>query len=113
MAVVKFTIFHGYPAELIAEWCGITLDTARLYKAGQRKPSRTVLRLFTLHRDGRVLGPAWEGWVADRDTITDPDGNTTTVRQLGAYAFVMQLAAALAAKDPVAADEFRRLLRLA
>jgi hypothetical protein len=109
--VVKFSIFHGYPAELVAEWCGVTVDTAKLYKSGRRKASRAVLRLFTLHRDGRVLGAAWDGWTASRDTITDPDGNATSVRQLAAYFYVMQFAAALAARDPKVQRDWYELLR--
>ncbi len=34
VAVVKFSIFHGYPASLIAEWCGVSLGTAKVYKSG-------------------------------------------------------------------------------
>jgi len=79
---------------------GVSLATAKLNKSGQRKASRAVLRLFTLHRDGRVLGSAWKGWKASKDSIADPDGNVTSVRQLAMYFFVMQYAAALAARDP-------------
>jgi hypothetical protein len=111
--VVKFSIFYGYPAELIAQWCGVTLDTAKLYKSGRRKASRAVLRLFTLHRDGRVLGEAWRGWVASTDTISDPDGNVTSMRQLRAYFCVMQFAAALAAQDPRTVREWHELLKRA
>jgi hypothetical protein len=113
VAVHKFSIFEGYPAELIAQWCGITVDTAKLYKSGHRKASRTVLRLFTLHRDGRVLGVGWEGWRAAPGAITDPDGNTTSARQLANYFFIMQFAAALAARDPDTQREWYERLRQA
>lgn len=113
MAVHKFSIFHGYPPELIARWCGVTVDTAKLYKAGSRKASRAVLRLFVLHRDGRVLGEGWEGWHAHGGTIADPDGNVTSARQLMNYFFVMQFAAALAARDPRTVREWHDLLRRA
>jgi hypothetical protein len=111
--VVKFSIFHGYPASQIAEWCGVSIGTAKLYKSGQRKASRAVLRLFTLHRDGRVLGSAWKGWVAAKDAIADPDGNVTTVRQLAMYFFVMQYAAALAARDPATQRDWYAMLQQA
>ncbi len=113
MAVHKFSIFHGYPPELIAQWCGVTVDTAKLYKAGSRKASRAVLRLFVLHRDGRVLGEGWRGWCARADTIADPDGNVTSARQLVAYFYVMQFAAALAARDPRLEREWHDLLKQA
>ena len=48
-------LFYGYPAELIAEWCAVSRKTAELYKRGVRKPSRQALRLFCLHRDGKIL----------------------------------------------------------
>jgi len=55
-------LFYGYAPELIVRWCGVSMQTALLYKSGVRKPSRQALRLFTLHRDGRVLGPEWREW---------------------------------------------------
>lgn len=36
--------FYGYPAELVARWCGVSLSTTRAWKAGRRKPSRQALR---------------------------------------------------------------------
>jgi hypothetical protein len=113
MAVHKFSIFYGYSAELIARWCGVTVETARLYKAGSRKASRAVLRLFVLHRDGRVLGEGWEGWQSRAGTIVDPDGNATSARQLMTYFYVMQFAAALAAQDPRLQREWHELLKRA
>jgi hypothetical protein len=113
MPVRKFSIFHGYPAELIAAWCGVTVDTAKLYKSGARKASRAVLRLFVLHRDRRVLGAGWEGWHCDGGTISDPDGNVTSARQLANYFYVMQFAAALAVRDPSTVREWHELLKRA
>ena len=52
--------FYGYPAEVIAEWCGVSIGTAEHYKAGRRKPPTPVLRLFRLYRDGKVLGKTWD-----------------------------------------------------
>jgi hypothetical protein len=105
--------FYGYPAELIATWCAVSLRTARAYKAGTKRPSDQARKLFALHRDGRVLEDAWVGWIARAGVITDPEGNSTTVNQLRAYALVMQFAAELARADPRSNDEFRRLLRRA
>jgi hypothetical protein len=92
------TMFYGYPAEVIAEWCAISVATARRCKAGKRKPSPSVERLFTLHRDRRVLGPSWRGWLVKPDSIVDPDGNETGRMQLYNYFWVVQFARHLAAE---------------
>jgi hypothetical protein len=107
------TIFYGYPPELITRWCGISQHTAYLYKIRARKPSRQALRLFTLHRDGRVLGPEWRDWAVRKDRMVSPEGQETTQNQLAAYWLIMQLARELASKDPEAREEFNRLLRSA
>jgi hypothetical protein len=107
------TIFYGYPAELIARWCGVSAHTARLYKSGARKPSRQALRLFSLHRDGRVLGAEWRDWLIKRDKLVSPEGCETTQGQLNAYWLVMQLARELARDNPKATEEFWRILRSA
>jgi hypothetical protein len=54
--------FYGYPAEVIAEWCGVSIGTAEHYKAGRRKPPTPVLRLFRLYRDKKVFGPDWDDY---------------------------------------------------
>ena len=71
------SIFYGYPDEVVAAWCGITAAAVRQYKTGKRKPSRTVVRLFMLHREGRVLGAQWKGWQVKPDSLVDPEGNET------------------------------------
>jgi hypothetical protein len=107
------TAFYGYPADIVARWCAVSLDTAKLYKAGKRKPSRQSLKLFALHRDGYVLDEAWKGWCARGGKLTDPEGNSTTQTQLRAYWIVMQYAAELAARDPDERERFYTLLRRA
>lgn len=109
-APAVFTIFHGYPAELVAEWCGISIASARLYKAGKRKPSKTVAMLFLLHRDRRVLGPQWRDWVIKAESI-DPDGNETSRSQLHNYFWIVQFARRLAYdREDGASAEFEKLL---
>jgi hypothetical protein len=107
-----FTVFYGYPAELVAEWCGVSLATARLYKAGKRKPSKPVVKLFLLHRDRRVLGPEWNGWIVKPGSIVDPDNNETSRSQLHNYFWIVQLARRLSSEceDARAGEEFERLL---
>lgn len=111
MPVLKFSVFHGYPAELIAQWCGVDRATATLWKQNKRRASRQALRLFTLHRDGRILGDAWQGWVVRDAKIVDPDGNSTTEAQLRGYWIMMQYAGELARRDPEEQERFFALLR--
>ncbi len=103
-------LFYSYPPELIAQWCGVTVHTAYLYKIGARKPSKHVQRLFLLHRDGRVLGPEWREWAVHKNKLISPEGQETTQGQLNAYWLVMQLARELTKDDPEARDEFYRIL---
>jgi hypothetical protein len=105
-------LFYGYPVELIQLWCGVSRQTAYLYKIGARKPSKAALRLFVLHRDGRVLGPGWDGWTIRQDRLLDPDDNETTQNQLRAYWIVVQLARELA-RDAGRLDEYYQLLKRA
>jgi hypothetical protein len=107
------SIFSGYPAELVARWCSVSVDTAVCWKSGTRKPSRQALKLFALHRDGRVLDDPWRDWSVRDGTITDPEGNTTTQGQLRAYAFVMQFAAEVARRSPQDQDAWYELLQRA
>ena len=105
-------VFYGYPVELIQQWCGVSRQTAYLYKIGARTPSRQALRLFVLHRDRRVLADSWDGWLVNKDRLVDPDGNETTQGQLRAYWMVVQLARELA-RDAGRIDEYYQLLKLA
>lgn len=108
------SIFYGYPDDVVARWCGITPASVRQYKSGKRKPSRTVVRLFMLHREGRVLDAQWKGWQLRPDSIVDPDGNETTRGQLHNYFWIVQLCRRLAyeQQDRRRQDEFERLLEL-
>jgi len=107
------SIFYGYPVELIQEWCAVSRQTAYLYKLGARRPSRQALRLFTMNRDGRVLGMDWDGWRVEKACIFDPSGTGTTMRQLRAYGLMMQFAHELARGDPEARERFYEILRSA
>jgi hypothetical protein len=66
--------FYGYPAEVIAEWCGVSVGTAEHYKAGRRKPPTPVLRLFRLYRDGKVLDDVWKDYRVAKGRLFGPDG---------------------------------------
>lgn len=106
-------IFYGYPVELIRDWCQVSRQTAYLYKAGIRKPSRQALRLFVLHRDGRVLDDSWNGWKVHKGKLISPEGQETSHGQLNAYWLIIQLAHDLSAKDPTPRKEYHKLLRSA
>jgi hypothetical protein len=113
--VTYLSPFYGYTPKLIASWCGVSVQTARAYKNGSKRPSRTVMRLFRLHREFKVLGESWAGWSIHDDVLVDPDGNATTRPQLLAYWAVMQYAAELARSEQEnpSADGLRALLRRA
>lgn len=105
------SVFYGYPDHLIANWCGVSLRTAAGYKAGKISPSKAVMRLFLLHREGRVLGSEWKDWRVKADGLVDPDGNETTRAQLRAYFYIVQFARGLAAdRGEEVRAEFYRLL---
>lgn len=84
-------LFHNHDPKQIAAWCQVSLQTAYLYKIGQRKPSRQAVRLFVLHRDRRVLTDEWEGWLLKPEGIVDPEGNETYRSLLRGYFLMMQL----------------------
>ena len=89
--------FYGYPAAVIAEWCGVSVGTAEHYKAGRRKPPTPVLRLFRLYRDGQVLGNDWEGYKVKDERLFGPDGRHVRPTDIALMGLVWQ---ALAEKDP-------------
>lgn len=107
------SIFYGYPADLIAGWCGVSVATARLWKSGVRKPSRQALRLFSTYRDHRVLNDDWRGWKIVHGDIVDPSGNATTAAQLQGYRMILQWVSEVAARDPDTKRQYYELLRRA
>ena len=85
-------VFSGFPAEIIAEWCGVSVETAQRWKSGRAQPSRPALRLFELHRSRKVLAsPGWDGWAVNGDALVGPDGKQFTHGQLAAYELLYQL----------------------
>jgi hypothetical protein len=112
LALKPLSIFYGYSPALIAQWCGVSVATARRWKRGGAAP-RPALRLFGLYRDGKVLDEHWKGWRAVKGVLSDPGGNCTTQGQLVAYWLVMQFAADLARRDPDTVAEFHALLKRA
>jgi hypothetical protein len=114
--VTYLSPFYGYPPETISQWCCVSVQTARAYKNGSKRPSRSVLKLFRLHKEMRVLTGGWDGWSVDDRGIWDAEGNCTTAAQLGGYWLIMQYAAEVASLElqgiPAMA-ELQRLLRRA
>ena len=99
--------FYGYPAELIAEWCGVSVGTAEHYKAGRRNPPTPVLRLFRLYRDGKVLGKPWGQYKVIDGKLFCPDGRHVTEAHISHLAIVCQI---LANKDPEGYEELMEKL---
>ena len=112
MPARPLSIFYGYPPELIARWCGVSVATARRWKRAGGA-SRTALRLFNLHRDQRVLDEPWSGWTVHKGVLTAPEGQSLTQGQLRAYSIVMQLVAELSRHDPEAQARYLEVLRSA
>lgn len=112
-AKVVFGAFYGYPAELVAEWCGVSVRTAKSWKEGRSRPPRPALRLFTLHAERKVLGKEWEGWLINKNTLVDPEGQSTTQGQLRAYAMVYALCRELAKNDEAARGLLDRFVSMA
>lgn len=89
--------FYGCSAEVIGEWCGVSVGTADHWKAGGRRHSRSALRLFRLYRDGKVLDQVWEDYRIVDGELRSSHGRLVTPSHLALYALVWQ---ALAEKDP-------------
>jgi len=108
-------MFYGYPAELIAEWCCVSLSTAFAYKSGRLKPGKSVARLFELHRDRKVLPASWKRWLVKPDAIVDPEGNETNRNLLLNYRLMMQYAHDLACRtgDSRDVERYWELLKAA
>lgn len=113
MANVVSSVFYGISAELIAEWCAVSVETARRWKAGESHPSPTALKLFALYRERLVLGQEWHGWLINKGTIVDPEGNATTQAQLRAYFLIYQFCSELARRDDATLETFERLRAMA
>jgi hypothetical protein len=107
--------FYGYDAKVIAAWCGVSVRTAQSYKNGSKRPSPSVLKLFRLHKENRVLTDfsAWNGWSVSEEGIFDPDGNCTSPAQLQSYWLIMQYAAEVARLnlEGPSIDALRELMR--
>lgn len=106
------SMFYGYPAELIARWCGVTVATASAWKAGTAKPSRPALRLFTLYREERVLGPEWRGLKVHGSRLIDPTGKSLSVSQIEHYENLLQFMAELARQNPADRVRYEQFLDL-
>jgi hypothetical protein len=102
-------LFDGYPAWLIAEWCCVSQQTAYHWKSGVRIPGKTALRLFMLHKSGRVLTDEWDGWGVHRGKLCDPSGNELEQDQIRAYSFVYQLAQEYGKQNRRADEVLQRL----
>lgn len=84
------TIFSGYPPKLIAQWCGVSYNTASMWKRGERIPSRRAVRLFLIHSRGEVMPSSWKGWRFHEKTgeLVSPDGAAFSPGRLVAYEFL-------------------------
>ena len=95
---ITAAFFSGYSARFIAGATGVSLATARRWKAGALRPSVTSLRLWQLYRDMQVLTPSFRtrGFKVCGDALVDEAGKELTVGQLEWYQFMVAYAAELA-----------------
>lgn len=109
----QLSVFYGFPAELIAAWCGVSVATAAQWKAGVRKPSRQALRLFSLFSQEQVIPKEFRGFRFRRGKLVDPAGCELSPGQIQGYVMVMQYAADLArrAENPADRERFFALLK--
>jgi Phage protein len=98
-------MFYGYPAELVAQWCCVSIQTAVKYKRNILKPSKQSVALFRLHADKCIVPDDWHGWVFHDGKLFDPQGAPFTRMQLEAYQYIFQLASSRAP------DEVAKVLR--
>ena len=111
---VVSTVFYGVPAETVAQWCGVSVETAQRWKSGKAVPSRPALRLFELHRSRKVLASSgWDGWTVDGDALVGPDGKQFTHGQLRAYELLYQLCYELGRDRSDFYDRLNEIHRLA
>lgn len=85
-------MFYGYPAELVAQWCCISIQTAHKYKLNTLKPSKQSVALFRLHADKRIIPRDWEGWAFHDGKLFNPQEVPLTQAQLEAYQYIYKLA---------------------
>ena len=99
--------FYGYPAEVIAEWCGVSIGTAEHYKVSRRKPPTPVLRLFRLYRDGKILDGAWQDFRVVKGKLHSAHGPPVAPSDVMLMGLVWQALAELAP------DKYQTLLKRA
>ena len=71
----------------------MSAQSAEHYKAGRRKPSNRVLKLFRLQRDGKVLGDAWEDYRVIDERLFGLDGKSIRPTDIALWELVWQIAA--------------------
>lgn len=102
-------LFYSFSAEQIAAWCGVSRRTALAYKRGLRRPSPQAVRLFVLHRDGRVLPDSWgRGWALTETSVVDPERHELPITWIRGYFLLMQWARSQA-RDLGVLRDFERL----
>lgn len=85
--------FYGISAELLAGWCEVSVELAAAWKAGGAQPSPAEMKLFLLYSREQVLDAMWwQGWIARRSVLVDPEGNECRQSLLRAYPLIVQLA---------------------
>lgn len=86
------TLFYGVSVMNIAKWCMVSEKTAYKYKVGTLLPSCRSVYLFTLHKNRKILGKEWDGWIVRGDKLYSPANEEWSAKQLEAHLLIYQLA---------------------
>jgi hypothetical protein len=86
-------VFLGYPPQLVAEICAVSVGTAREYKRATRSPSPAVLRLWGLYVAGRIMPESWSQYAFGKNELLWQRESMFSVDEeaLNAYTYRMQL----------------------
>jgi hypothetical protein len=113
VALPTVAAFYGLSEQQIAQWAGVTLRTAHLYRTGRRKPSLQALRLVTLYREERVLQGPWKRWVVRGNKLVTPEGLELPEAVLRGYREMLSWARSVAGSHGLSSEYWARLERIA
>lgn len=86
------TCVAGLSDQQIADYAGVSLQTAAHWRRGNRDPGEQACRLINLHRQGHVLPADWQRHTHfEGNALVDQFGNRFHPNQLAQTAFLRSL----------------------
>jgi hypothetical protein len=91
------SLFYGYSTHCIMLWCGVSKNTACAWKKGTRRASKRAIKLFQLHRRGKILTDEFRNWKINVKTgyLVSPTGREWRPGDIEALPYLHQLISAL------------------